>query len=642
MMGIVTWDSKSHLGLLQPPPRLSLLQEKDMFLETASSDSAKRKRSFDLDIAAPIDQYAIKAPTSAEPPCKRVKQDPAARDSESTIMESVVPSTVQVPQAGAATAGRDDEVRPLSPALARVRPVASHETKVAMMRQTISTQLNLEILLKHRELRLIDQELAKCQVALEQLRRCTEIPYPATQSLSEQVSLGQGAPLRRPKERWPARSPAPWGVTDGPYTRHYAKWLLPDPCFDGGRPELSSSADSTSMSASGRHIRGSVPDFAQLAGKSSRSVRALNHAALPAGYGEPKQKPTGPMILKRKSDGKMVKLVCPDCGRHDFGSAQGFINHCRIGHQRNFASHDAAAEGCGEPVEIDESGIIKGAPTEMTPMSTSIHSMVRSAKLIAPDTPGQPILKVGYVSKKARAGKQKKTKANPHQPACPQAPYLSALIQTQASHVDLQSLVTEVKSPMEMVDTEMEDEEAVMDSPIMYDGHGRPIGAGKMHSMKSSAPGRRIGGGKQLLSQARPKQDSLSGIAIDNDDSYASTFMSLLPSPTHDSTQAPSLIDDDEELDPQSPASTNHFDDHDVDVQVHDDEHVEPAQELRVHDLHSPQTTCGPQSTQTMPPPVTQRLDTKDSRASLLASKNTNTRDGTEEANNRAGRRLDQ
>ena len=38
------------------------------------------------------------------------------------------------------------------------------------VRDAIESQFSLEILLKHDELRLINQELAKCQAALEQLR----------------------------------------------------------------------------------------------------------------------------------------------------------------------------------------------------------------------------------------------------------------------------------------------------------------------------------------------------------------------------------------------------------------------------------------------------------------------------------------
>jgi GATA zinc finger len=41
-----------------------------------------------------------------------------------------------------------------------------------MLRNAIESHFGLEILLKHDELRLINQEMAKCQIALEQLRRC--------------------------------------------------------------------------------------------------------------------------------------------------------------------------------------------------------------------------------------------------------------------------------------------------------------------------------------------------------------------------------------------------------------------------------------------------------------------------------------
>ena len=50
----------------------------------------------------------------------------------------------------------------------------------SQVREAIESQFSLEILLKHNELRLINQELAKCQVGLEQLRRCHLIPYPTS------------------------------------------------------------------------------------------------------------------------------------------------------------------------------------------------------------------------------------------------------------------------------------------------------------------------------------------------------------------------------------------------------------------------------------------------------------------------------
>lgn len=52
----------------------------------------------------------------------------------------------------------------------------------------IQQQINLEILLKRNEVRLIDHELTNCRTALEHLRRCTEIPYPATKLRLRQLS----------------------------------------------------------------------------------------------------------------------------------------------------------------------------------------------------------------------------------------------------------------------------------------------------------------------------------------------------------------------------------------------------------------------------------------------------------------------
>ena len=46
------------------------------------------------------------------------------------------------------------------------------------LQQVIDNEFNMQILMKHNELRLIEQELAKCQIALEQLRRCEIQPFP--------------------------------------------------------------------------------------------------------------------------------------------------------------------------------------------------------------------------------------------------------------------------------------------------------------------------------------------------------------------------------------------------------------------------------------------------------------------------------
>jgi ADA HAT complex component 1 len=111
------------------------------------------------------------------------------------------------------------------------------------------------------------------------------------------------------------------------------------------------------------------------------------------------------MILKRSTDGKMVKLVCLDCRRENFNSAQGFINDCRIAHGRGFQSHDAAARACGEEVEYNEAGAVVSDPAAVASTDTAglVHPLIRSDGLAD----------VGQVLTMARFSKKKtNTKAN--------------------------------------------------------------------------------------------------------------------------------------------------------------------------------------------------------------------------------------
>ncbi|PGH10378.1 ADA HAT complex component 1 [Blastomyces parvus] len=293
-----------------------------------------------------------------------------------------------------------DEPPPANLAKPESTPPASTVPKMdtETLRRTLEAQLSLEILLKHDELRLIDQELAKCQVALDQLRRCSEIPYPGStvSGLSYNVSNGTGnAILPAAAHGPPLISPSPWGVTDGPYSRHYARWLLPDPRFDGGEAETAvpTSAITGGTPTDGRVTRGSWSEQG-VAGtlRSQRSSAGTKLQALSSGYPQPKDK-AGPMIIKRKSDGQLVKLVCLDCRRENFSSTQGFINHCRIAHNRNFASHDAAAAASGEPVEVDESGAVIGNNNDVSAGTTVgyVHPLIRSAHLVgSTPQPGAP------------------------------------------------------------------------------------------------------------------------------------------------------------------------------------------------------------------------------------------------------------
>ncbi|KAK3994630.1 hypothetical protein QBC44DRAFT_306163 [Cladorrhinum sp. PSN332] len=245
-------------------------------------------------------------------------------------------------------------------------------------RDVIQYQFGLEVLLKHDELRLINQELAKCQVALEQLRRCHLIPYPVqcpTPSQMLEISSGKGPALQsksgQPVPKWAP----PFGVVEGPYARHYAKWLIPDPMFDGIQPEapgLTETGRARNTTAEGRATRNSLAEAGSL-GKQrpARGNAGQRLHALSSGYPAPKDKHS-PCILKR-SDGITVKLVCKDCHRWDFSSTQGFINHCRIAHKRDYKSHEEAAVHCGHPIEVDQSGTIV-ADDNKTPAPVAVSA----------------------------------------------------------------------------------------------------------------------------------------------------------------------------------------------------------------------------------------------------------------------------
>ncbi|KIW18781.1 hypothetical protein PV08_03070 [Exophiala spinifera] len=438
------------------------------------------------------------------------------------------------------------------------------------LRNVIQTQLSLEILLKHKELRLIDQEIAKCQASLEQLRRCKEIPYPATQQPSLAVSNGTGAALRKGFPMPLPQSPPPWGVTDGPYARHYAKWLLPDARFDGGvDPEPVGRIPTGKSPMKFRSMRGSFE--APSASSSSRSNRGGKLKALPPGYGQPKEKATGPMIVKRKSDGLTVKLVCPDCGRHDFGSAQGFINHCRIGHGRSFASHDAAADACGEPVEVDESGAIVGAEPTATPTTGNVHPLIRSAKLLQPTPPK------AYTQNTAPAPTAKSVSPNFKESAL--TPNLSDLVKSRGFGIDLDMLVTEAKTKVELSDVESDEEEDI-DIPVQTAGQGRhpqvamskqppkptksPMSSPLLSTSMTRTPNVRrnaipqYDGAADDFIQHRPR-----GIHLPMTHSAGTDLQPSDPSPTSESNQAPSLVDDDEEYEAHSPTSSSVSDEHD-------------------------------------------------------------------------------
>lgn len=471
---------------------------------------------------------------------------------------------------------------------------------LASLREAIESQFSLEILFKHRELRLIDQEIAKCQVALEQLRRCHVIPYPATSSSvdnMQQVSSGSGPVFGNTAPQAPA-----WGITNGPYSRHLERWLLQDSQFDdtfiepppthlGGKylPERSTrglKADKTPMASLSRSQRGS-----------SGRLKAL-----PQGYPEVKEE-KGPMIVKRSSDGHMVKLVCLDCRRSNFNSAQGFINHCRIAHARQFLSHDAAIEASGEEMDVETDGAVESSAARGTSSAGLVHPLIRSAHLIRP-TPAEPAtpttaskpdtlsslssLSSGVVGstprndadpKKARVvstlsghsgtsetDRTHRTLFNPS----PQTPHLSSMIARMGKNVNLDALVNDAKTKVEIdddTDTDLEDgddDEGAATEPSdpqsrstrgVLRGGDLPAAVETHESVVRPAPGRNQNNAETPTQDAfppslsrRPPYPSPFSIDLHKESQQSlldiNTPLNLSPNTT-DPHPAPSLVSDD-------------------------------------------------------------------------------------------------
>lgn len=223
------------------------------------------------------------------------------------------------------------------------------------LQQVIENEFNMQILMKHNELRLIEQELAKCQVALEQLRRCELRPYPGTNTPSMSVSEGLG-PAVAPSPGFTRPShPAPYGVTEGPYSRHYRQWLLYDPQFDSLSPQAIAQAEHLA-NAAGRSTRNNGQHSRKTGSKSlGTSTRASDPLqSIPNYPAAPAKDKSAPLVLKRSTDNQLVKLICNDCKRGNFSSIQGFLNHCRIAHKVDYKSHDSAAVDCGQLLDEHE------------------------------------------------------------------------------------------------------------------------------------------------------------------------------------------------------------------------------------------------------------------------------------------------
>jgi ADA HAT complex component 1 len=607
MLRLLSWSSGLGADKIATP-EISISaarQQRISGMEAKSAKKLKRKRPIDSDITEETRRSPAKRRIERRTHVLVPKQSPSVGSSgASPPPGEPQKATMPSPKAVARQVTEFHDQLTLTDSLPPDTTMSGQHIPAEpdSLRRTIESQIGLEILLKHKELRLIDQELAKCQVALEQLRRCSEIAYPASR-LSEAVSNGVGPALRTPTSEPLPQSPAPWGVTDGPYSRHYAKWLLPDSRFDGG-------FDAQQVTPS--NPAGKNPAKVRTRGTESVGVGSKSRIrgggqlkALSSGYPQPKDK-AGLVIQKRKSDGLVIKLVCLDCRRENFSSAQGFINHCRIAHNRSFASHDAAADACGEPVEVDETGLVVGNDTSSTSSAGMVHPLIRSAHLLK-NKPEFPT--AAYADRATKNGLASSGAASPDRlrlcggtgspppsyRSSPMTPNLSALVKLKGLGLDLEKLVSDATAPVSVEDSASDDsgDEAVTPEAAPFRGRHPQVAGTKqpVRSTVSPVPMDRSSGMKGAKrDQKLPNLEILatpSSSATLPPRQLASTSYdpqecdSLGPSPTNESNQAPSLVDDDEDYDPHSPSLSSSVsddgDDAEPEFEIQDDEPSGPS-----------------------------------------------------------------
>lgn len=345
-------------------------------------------------------------------------------------------------------------------------PATTMDSGLTPVQKAIEAQIDYEILLKHNELRLIEQELAKCQVALEQLRRCSLIPFPGAQGLSEDVSLGVGHSLQPPSGYTRPQFAAPWGVTDGPYTRHYAKWLISDAKFDPiSERALAQQAHGYFGVGEGRTTRGSFGDYGSAhRGRTSRTSTGMLKFT-PLGETPAPAPKIDPLLHKRSTDGQWVRLYCAQCGHSNFSNTQGFLNHCRIKHSQVFKSHDQAAIACGVPVDINEVGnpVIATEPAS-TPAATP------AVAFPVPTVPGNvhplasqqvPVSQTKEVYRDPSASaRDAPTSAKPENfKKSSTTPYLSAQLENHGFKGDLKLLVDTARAKVDLDAMETSDDD---------------------------------------------------------------------------------------------------------------------------------------------------------------------------------------
>lgn len=472
-------------------------------------------------------------------------------------------------------------------------PAVSMDSGLTAVQQAIEAQINYEILLKHNELRLIEQELAKCQVSLEQLRRCSLIPFPGSEGLCEDLSLGVGASLQPPSGYTEPQYAAPWGVTDGPYSRHYAKWLISDVKFDSvSERALAQQAQGYFGFGEGRATRGSFADYGSAnRGRTSRTSTGMLKLT-PLGETPAPAPKIDPLLHKRSTDGQWVRLYCAQCGHSNFSNTQGFLNHCRIKHNQVFKSHDQAAIACGVPVDVNETG----NPVPATePASTPIATP--AVAFPAPIVPGvvHPLAAQSAPPAQAKAV-HRDPNASPRDESHPVSPsnfakssatpYLAARLHNRGFDGNLKELVDTARAKIDLDAIETSDDDFADTSAAPTPVSPNPTQLARLpvsapvNVSASKTPSARPGSMKgNNASHARLPSSCPSSVKSEGDHLMPNSPVDLSPNTVESNPGLVSDHDDDDDEDVDDAHSQPDLVMHNDDVMVEDASDVEGVHE---------------------------------------------------------------
>lgn len=203
---------------------------------------------------------------------------------------------------------RPDRMAPSEPTINKESLMKKLESiPTETLRSILTNQVDLEICLKHKELQLTEEEIGKCEAQMLALRKFFEVPNDIT-----------------------------FRNEPSDFTLKYYDVL--NKSLSVNFTSLQQQRYALEHPPAGNYVTDPEPVHSYRTRSTTSSLRPSVAGAAVRVAG----------CLYRRTDGIIVKLTCPDCHRSNFSSAQGFLNHSRIAHSKEYTSQDAAALSCGE------------------------------------------------------------------------------------------------------------------------------------------------------------------------------------------------------------------------------------------------------------------------------------------------------